>query len=143
MEEVTKEYSNGEVTVVWQPHKCIHSTKCWKGLGEVFNPRVKPWINIQGAASERIADQVHQCPSGALSIKDETVSDQKEIQHSSPNAEVVVVKNGPLQVKGSLIIKHKDGKEETHSEVYLCRCGQSSNKPFCDGTHRKCGFKDE
>ncbi|MDB5226328.1 MAG: hypothetical protein JWN78_521 [Bacteroidota bacterium] len=71
MEDISKEYTNGEVTVVWQPHKCIHSTKCWKGLGEVFNPRIKPWINIQGAESENIVNQVHQCPSGALTIKGE------------------------------------------------------------------------
>ena len=36
--KVVKEYTNGEITVVWQPHMCIHSKKCWKGLLPVFDP---------------------------------------------------------------------------------------------------------
>ena len=66
---VVKEYSNGEVTVVWQPHLCIHSKKCWKGLLPVFDPRRKPWIDMDAASSERIVAQVNECPSRALSIK--------------------------------------------------------------------------
>lgn len=69
-EETTKHYSNGDITVQWEPHKCIHSTKCWKGLIEVFNPREKPWVKMDGASTEEIAHQVSQCPSGALSLKD-------------------------------------------------------------------------
>jgi uncharacterized Fe-S cluster protein YjdI len=139
MEPEVKEYTNGEITVVWQPSKCIHSTKCWKELGEVFNPRVRPWINIGGADSKKISEQVSRCPSKALSLKPDA---EQETQTAS-QAEIVVFKSGPVMVKGNISLKHKDGKTESHSEVYLCRCGQSSNKPFCDGTHRKCGFKDE
>jgi uncharacterized Fe-S cluster protein YjdI len=39
---IVKEYTNGEVTVVWQPHLCTHSKKCWKDLLPVFDPRRKP-----------------------------------------------------------------------------------------------------
>ena len=70
MEDITKEYSNGEITIVWQPKKCIHSAICKHGLIEVFNPQAKPWINIKGANSERIREQVRNCPSGAMSIKE-------------------------------------------------------------------------
>lgn len=59
------------------------------------------------------------------------------------STEITVNKNGPLKIKGNLTIKHIDGREETKEEAYLCRCGQSENKPFCDGAHKKCGFKDE
>lgn len=62
-----KEYSNGEITVIWKPGLCQHSTNCWKGLINVFDPRKKPWINMDGAGSERIIEQVKKCPSGALS----------------------------------------------------------------------------
>ncbi|MBK9794153.1 MAG: CDGSH iron-sulfur domain-containing protein [Sphingobacteriales bacterium] len=75
-----------------------------------------------------------------MSIKSESENKSESVK---TDTEIVIIKNGPLQIKGSLSIKHKDGKEETQKEVYLCRCGQSENKPFCDGTHKKCGFKDE
>jgi uncharacterized Fe-S cluster protein YjdI len=61
-----KKYSNGEITVTWKPELCQHSTHCWKGLINVFDPRKKPWINMDGATSERIMEQVKKCPSGAL-----------------------------------------------------------------------------
>lgn len=60
-------YTNGEVTVIWKPKVCIHSTLCWKGLIEVFNPKERPWIKMDGATTERIIEQVRKCPSGALS----------------------------------------------------------------------------
>ncbi|MBL7792657.1 MAG: (4Fe-4S)-binding protein [Saprospiraceae bacterium] len=71
MKEITKKYSNGEVTIVWKPHMCIHSTICWKaatGLPAVFNPAERPWITPEGASTERIIEQVKKCPSGALSF---------------------------------------------------------------------------
>jgi uncharacterized Fe-S cluster protein YjdI len=144
MEELIKEYTNGDITVMWEPKKCIHSTKCWKNLGEVFNPRVKPWIALGETPSQKIVDQVSQCPSKALSIKNiQSSPTSQQVNDSISLPEITVIKNGPLMVKGNVSMKHKDGREEAHSDIYLCRCGQSANKPFCDGTHRKCGFKDE
>ena len=67
MEDITKKYDNGEVTVIWQPGLCIHSARCAKGLPSVFDPASKPWININGADTGTIVNQVNQCPSGALS----------------------------------------------------------------------------
>ena len=51
--------------------------------------------------------------------------------------------NGPYLVKGPIRIVDPDGKEfkVEHDTVALCRCGQSANKPFCDGTHGKVGFQ--
>jgi len=60
-------YTNGEITVVWKPDLCKHSTLCWKGLRSVFDPGKKPWIKMEGAESEIIREQVSKCPSGALS----------------------------------------------------------------------------
>jgi len=67
MSQQTHKYSNGEITVVWKPGICQHSTICWKGLIEVFDPRNRPWIKMDGATTERIIEQVKKCPSGALS----------------------------------------------------------------------------
>jgi uncharacterized Fe-S cluster protein YjdI len=66
--EITKHYNNGEVTIVWQPHICKHTGICFRGLPEVFDPRKIPWIEQHNSTTEKIVNQVKQCPSGALSI---------------------------------------------------------------------------
>ncbi len=63
---ITKKYTNGEVTVVWQSGKCIHSAICFRGLPSVFDPRVTPWVDPMGAGTAEIVAQVSKCPSGAL-----------------------------------------------------------------------------
>ena len=58
-------------------------------------------------------------------------------------AEFKVLKNGPLQVTGDFVLKSMKGLViETGEKVFLCRCGASKNKPFCDGSHRRVGLKD-
>lgn len=75
MSESQKTYSNGEITVIWKPGVCIHSGKCVQGLSEVFNVSARPWINIDGASTDRIIKQVEQCPSGALSyVRNEKIA---------------------------------------------------------------------
>lgn len=73
-----KFYSNGEVTVIWQPDLCRHSGKCVRGLPAVFNKEERPWVNMQGASSEEIIAQVLRCPSGALSFELNKAPDKKE-----------------------------------------------------------------
>lgn len=68
MKDIIKRYSNGDITVVWQPSLCIHSGNCARGLPLVFSPRRRPWIDVAAATSEEIVAQVGKCPSGALSI---------------------------------------------------------------------------
>jgi uncharacterized Fe-S cluster protein YjdI len=67
MKDITKRYSNGEITVIWKPSVCIHSGICARGLPAVFQPRNRPWITVAAATTEQIVAQVEQCPSGALS----------------------------------------------------------------------------
>jgi CDGSH-type Zn-finger protein/uncharacterized Fe-S cluster protein YjdI len=58
--------------------------------------------------------------------------------------EVIPVENGPLHVKGNLEVVTGTGRTvQRVTECWLCRCGSSANKPFCDGTHRKIGFTAE
>lgn len=66
---ITKEYSNGEITVVWQSAKCIHSGNCTRNLPNVFQPNEHPWVKINNATTEEIIATVNKCPLGALSIK--------------------------------------------------------------------------
>jgi uncharacterized Fe-S cluster protein YjdI len=136
-----KNYTNGEITVVWKPDLCIHSTKCVSGLSEVFDTQARPWVNMQGADSERIIAQVNLCPSGALSYftnADEVKTDKIE------EICVEILPNGPLLVFGSLRVIGKDGNESQRTgKTAFCRCGASMNKPFCDGSHLTAQFKDE
>lgn len=147
MAKETMRYTNGEVTVVWKPNVCVHSTICWKGLGEVFKPKERPWIQLDGTDTEKIIDQVRQCPSGALSYymnKEEAAdtSPDKVIAEAAHLLKVEVTPNGPYIIKTECLIVHADGKEETKTgTVALCRCGASANKPYCDGQHRKIEFE--
>jgi len=57
---------------------------------------------------------------------------------------VTVLEAGPLQVEGPMRVLAADGSLIKECEkAYLCRCGGSASKPFCDGTHRKIGFTGE
>lgn len=58
---------------------------------------------------------------------------------------IKAVENGPYLIEINEAKLIKDGEEKILSQkvIALCRCGQSSNKPFCDGTHKKCEFKGE
>lgn len=59
-----------------------------------------------------------------------------------PKINVQVSKRGPYILKGNVDLTHPDGKEEQlEGVVALCRCGGSSKKPFCDGTHTNIGFE--
>ena len=134
-----KEYTNNEVTIVWEPDKCIHSGICVKGLPNVFRPKVRPWLRIDGASTEELGSQVKQCPSGALSFYMNDVED--EIAESL-NTKVEVLENGPLLIYGTLKVTNKDGSTEIKNKTTaFCRCGASENKPYCDGAHVKNNFK--
>jgi uncharacterized Fe-S cluster protein YjdI len=98
MSDVKKKYTNGEITIVWNPDACIHSRLCWTQLGEVFDPRVRPWIKMEGATTDRIIDQISKCPSGALSFyRNEDTNPPTEI---SVETQVETIQNGPLLVYG-------------------------------------------
>ncbi len=139
-----KEYTNGDITVVWEPLKCIHSGICVKGLPDVFQPKEKPWIKIEGASSTKIEEQVKACPSGALSYYYEkqkiNTENMSEVQKSGTM--IQVIPNGPVKVSGPCEVALPNGETTTsEKDVFLCRCGASSNKPYCDGTHKKIEFE--
>ncbi|HZQ36140.1 MAG TPA: CDGSH iron-sulfur domain-containing protein [Dehalococcoidia bacterium] len=55
---------------------------------------------------------------------------------------IVVRPNGPYLVEGPLTVVDTEGREykSDRPRIALCRCGNSANKPFCDGTHQRIGF---
>src|SRR5690606_33696591 len=138
-----KQYSNDDITIVWEPDKCIHSKRCWQGesgLLSVFNPSQKPWINARGAPSEQIIVKINQCPSGALSYYQNV--EEASVQAVTAENVVEVLDNGPVLVHGNITLQREGSQETRKSKVTaFCRCRQSSNKPFCDGTHVQANFK--
>lgn len=138
----TKEYTNGEVTIVWKPELCTHSQNCIKGLPAVFEYGARPWIKPEGAATEAIIEQVKKCPSGALTSYLNAEGKPAPEMPDNPSVTLKVVPNGPVLVNGAVHMIFSDGSEEDKPKsVALCRCGASSKKPFCDGSHNKIGFE--
>ena len=50
---------------------------------------------------------------------------------------IKLIENGPAKIEGPVTIIHTDGREEQKNGCYICRCGKSQNKPWCDGSHAK------
>ena len=139
--DLTVKYRNDDITVIWKPATCIHSKKCWTELKGVFNPAIRPWIKMQNGTTESIIAQVDRCPSGALSYIKNTELENAE--NVSSESIVEVTPNGPLLVYGNITVKQSNGEEIKKNKVTaFCRCGQSANKPYCDGTHTKAGFRE-
>jgi uncharacterized Fe-S cluster protein YjdI len=135
-------YSNEEVTVFFDNDTCMHSGNCVNSLKSVFNPKGRPWINMQGAPSDEIIKVVKNCPSGALSYK---MNSEMSWQKSSQVEEVSIKvnKGGPYAIRGRVKIIDKDGTETIKEGPFiLCRCGESKTKPFCDNSHRDIEFDD-
>lgn len=57
-----------------------------------------------------------------------------------PDVKITALKNGPYKVEGAIDLIYNNAPAAANSPVFLCRCGASSKKPFCDGTHSKIGF---
>jgi uncharacterized Fe-S cluster protein YjdI len=137
--DVLKEYRDERIVVRWEPAYCIHAAKCLDAVPEVFDVTRRPWILVQGATADRIADAVMQCPTGALHVERLDGGDQEPVPERTT---VEPQRNGPLYLRGNMKFVGATGnvtREDTRAA--LCRCGGSSNTPFCDGTHRKTGFR--
>ena len=135
---IKKEYTKGDLTIVWQPSLCIHSGVCFRSLPAVFQPLARPWVQLEGADLEATRNAVRACPSGALSIKADNPPEQ-----TKPDAtRVNVIPDGPVRVTGPCAVHMPDGSVlEKPNCISFCRCGKSSNLPFCDATHKTIGFK--
>lgn len=133
-----KEYSNDDMTVLWDASKCIHAKVCIKILPDVYDPEARPWIKVENATTAELKEQIDMCPSGALSYR----LNNEENDMNDSNVKVNVLENGPLIVKGNIEVTNSNGQTENRAkQTAFCRCGDSANKPYCDGTHVKSEFR--
>ncbi len=138
---IKNEYTNGDITVVWQPDLCIHSGVCFRSLPKVFKPRERPWIQMENADSTTIEATVHACPSGALSIKPNNPQPTSAESPSMEGSQVKIMPNGPVRFPGPCMVTLQDGTVvEKPNGVAICRCGGSAKYPFCDSSHKTNGF---
>jgi uncharacterized Fe-S cluster protein YjdI len=64
-----KRYSNGEITIIWRPERCIHAGICWQTLPQVYRVQERPWIRPEFATTDELVAQIDRCPSKALSYE--------------------------------------------------------------------------
>lgn len=68
------------------------------------------------------------------------------VKEMAMSTKVTIMKNGPVLVKGEFVVSDPEGKEYDlggKDTVAFCRCGQSTNKPYCDGSHNHHGFEHD
>lgn len=125
-------YDGNGVKVTYSKNLCSHAAECGKRLPAVFDVTQKPWVQPDKGTPDAIAQVVAACPSGALKMS----TTDTPTSHLVGTAQTVTVEpNGPyrvenLDLEGAAWI---DGA--SRNKYVLCRCGQSRNKPFCDGSH--------
>ncbi len=133
-------YLAGALTVYDNRGTCCHAGNCTTKLPAVFRQAKEPFVDPTGADAKEIIDIVQQCPSGALGY---AFADGTQHDLERP-AEIYVSKDGPYHVRGGIDLKGEQRNEGASTEHYaLCRCGQSKNKPFCDGSHWYAKFTDD
>lgn len=137
---VQREYSTDKIIVYWEPALCIHSARCLRGLPQVFDVNRRPWVTVDAASADEIADVITRCPSGALRF---LRLDDGEQEAPPEVTQIRATPNGPLYLRGMMKITDQDGKVHELPRAALCRCGHSANKPFCDNTHLRIGFNSE
>ena len=130
-----------QATIHFDAQKCVHSRQCVLSHPDVFVPNVQgAWIHPDAQPVDELIRLGKNCPSGAIRVVrngsppagEETSSDGFPLVNT-----VRVRENGPLAIEAELQIQ---GQPQAAPRATLCRCGQSNNKPFCDGSHVAAGF---
>ena len=133
-------YEGDDVTIFYDVKKCIHAAECVNGAPKVFNPDNKPWVDPDAAGAEKVVETIHRCPTGALTYerKDGGASEEPPAENT-----VRVAPDGPVYLRGDLVIEDAEGESVEEIRAALCRCGLSKNKPYCDNSHVKEDWKAE
>lgn len=127
-----------EAVLVFDSKRCIHSRHCVLDEPEVFIAN-KPgdWLYPDSATPERLMRVAISCPSGAVSVRDR----RDGVSEAAPAVNVVRVReNGPLAFHAEIDMPAYPPGDASPFRATLCRCGQSRNKPFCDGSHGPAKF---
>lgn len=119
-----------DITLYFDGQRCIHARYCVTGAPETFLANVEGrWLHPDRTDTEHLVHIAKQCPSGAIQIerKDEGPEETPPAVNT-----VRVYENGPYAVNADIIL---EGQPDGTRRV-LCRCGLSTKKPYCDGSHK-------
>lgn len=128
-------YGGDGLVVRDDPSLCEHAGFCANRASNVWKLAPKAG---ETAIRSQVIGMVERCPSGRLTYEVDGRAVEPDLARS-----IGVVDDGPLFVTGGIETERPDGQPfETRNRMTLCRCGQSANKPLCDGSHSKVGFSD-
>ena len=134
------EYYEGQnITIVFDRYLCMGAGFCGE-LEAVFGTHDAPIYEPDAAPVEAIIETIRRCPSGALSYIVDNVHHTDWFQGTE---QIVVEKNGPLHIQGAITLIDDQGSDKLlpmADHFSLCRCGGSTKKPICDGSHKDNGF---
>ena len=132
------EYPGTGVTLLDDRGICVHAGYCGTTITNVWKMVRK---TDDTTVRSMLVAMVERCPSGAITYSLD--GGETENEPRLP-AEIGVMVNGPLWVTGGIAVDVGDeGSLQTRNRIALCRCGASSRKPLCDGTHKAVGFVDD
>ncbi|MEL6505685.1 MAG: CDGSH iron-sulfur domain-containing protein [Pseudomonadota bacterium] len=129
-------YTGENVTVFYNKLLCSHAGECVRRAGAVFNTKERPWIKPDAGDRASIMDAVAHCPSGALQVAELSTDDASEARHiKTDQVSLKIEKDGPYHVANLPTTAQMTAAGQTEAKYVLCRCGLSTNAPFCDGSH--------
>ena len=133
-------YPGSAVDVRWDGRLCIHVAECTRARGALFESGRTPWCEPDRVDADAVATVVERCPTGALSYLRADGGAGEAIPAENT---IVVANNGPLYARGELAIEGApEDSPGLRTRAALCRCGHSTNKPFCDNSHEAADFRD-
>jgi uncharacterized Fe-S cluster protein YjdI/CDGSH-type Zn-finger protein len=133
------------ITVTFDPSLCIHSAVCINSLPAVFDVRRQRWVRPEAATAPEVAATIDRCPSGALKyVLEGSAETTTDASNEPVETTIQASVNGPLLVQGTFQLQDENGREVSSSgRAALCRCGATTNQPFCDGSHKRIGFESK
>jgi CDGSH-type Zn-finger protein/uncharacterized Fe-S cluster protein YjdI len=137
--QATDEARGRKVVLRFATPRCIHARHCVLGEPAVFLANTPgEWLVPDQATPERIAIVAACCPSGAITFERLDGGPGE----AAPRVNVLRVReNGPLAVHAELAISGAAADGGSDYRATLCRCGESKNKPYCDGSHNAAAFR--
>ncbi len=132
---MTVETATGKsATIEFDGELCVHARRCVLSQPGVFRANVEgPWIDPDAASAEALMNVALNCPSGAIRVS----RHDGGANETNPKVNTIAVReNGPLALNAEIVL----AGASIGTRATLCRCGESKNKPYCDGSHVAAAF---